>query len=83
MVSNAAEYVPLASLDVTATSGLIDVDISSQIHAAIANGGGVRIALVDNTHLNTIKYYNDSGISSVIPEPATWGLVAFCGGLAG
>ncbi|VGO14177.1 hypothetical protein PDESU_02736 [Pontiella desulfatans] len=76
---NTAEYISLLNLGPTATSGILDVDITSIVNTAIANGGGIRIALVDNTFRNTVTFFNDSGIQA-IPEPATLGLIAAFGG---
>jgi hypothetical protein len=74
VVSNSAEYVSLLALDPTATSIATSVDITFVVNTAIANGGGIRIALVDNTFQNTIAFQNDSGIVAV-PEPATYALL--------
>lgn len=77
--ANSAEYVSLLDLGPAATSGVLDFDITSMVNAAMANGGGIRIALVDNTFRNTVTFFNESGIQAV-PEPATFGLVAIFGG---
>ena len=81
VTANAAEYVPLLDLGPTATSGVLDLDITAMVNTAIANGGGIRVALVDNTFRNTVTFFNDTGIQA-IPEPATMSLVALFGGVA-
>jgi hypothetical protein len=57
---------------------VLDVDITAMVNSAMANGGGIRIALVDNTFRNDIKFYKDTGIQA-IPEPATLSLMASVG----
>ena len=78
VIDNTAEYVPLLDVGPTAASGVLDVDITSMVNTAIANGGGIRIAMVDDTFLNTIKIFNETGIQA-IPEPATLGMIGLFG----
>lgn len=78
VIANTAQYVPLLDLGPTAASGVLDVDITSVVNTAIANGGGIRIALVDDTFQNTIKIFKETGIQA-IPEPATLGMVGLFG----
>jgi hypothetical protein len=74
VVSNSVEYVSLLPLNPDATSIATSIDITSVVNTAIANGGGIRIAMVDNTFQNTIAFQNDSGIVAV-PEPAQFALL--------
>ncbi|MEM6884587.1 MAG: PEP-CTERM sorting domain-containing protein [Verrucomicrobiota bacterium] len=76
VINNTANYESILSLDTDQTAETLTVDITSQINAAIANGGGVRIAFVDGTFRNTINILNDSGIVATVPEPSSFALLA-------
>lgn len=78
VVSDAGKYTQIATL--TGAAGTMEVDLTSIITTAQANGGSVRLAYVDNNFNGDVRFQNESGIVTTIPEPATLGLVALFGG---
>jgi hypothetical protein len=77
IVGDTSKYTQIATL--TGASGTMEIDLTSIITTAQANGGGVRLAYVDNNYLGDVRFQNESGIVTTIPEPATLGLVGLFG----
>ena len=78
VVSDTGKYTQIANL--TGAAGTMAIDLTAIITTAQANGGKVRLAYVDNNYLGDVRFQNESGIVTTIPEPATLGLVAVFGG---
>jgi hypothetical protein len=69
IVSDTSRYTLLATL--SSASDIVEIDITSMVSAAQTNGGGIRIAYVDNGYYSDIQFQNDSGIITTVPEPTT------------
>ena len=81
VVNNTGEYASLLSVDPASSSGVLSLDITAQVNDAIANGGGLRIALVDNSFRNRFTILNNSGINGFnsVPEPTTTSILVLLG----
>ena len=77
VVSDAGKYTQIATL--TGAAGTMSIDLTSIITTAQVNGGLVRLAYVDNNYLGDVRFQNESGIVTTIPEPATLGMVGVFG----
>ncbi|QHI70116.1 hypothetical protein [Tichowtungia aerotolerans] len=66
IVSDTGKYTLLATL--SSTSDIVEIDITSIVSVAQTNGGGIRIAYVDNGYYSDIQFQNDSGIITTVPE---------------
>ena len=74
-VSNAAQYQQVLSLPANAGSGVLSVDLTSELSTIAAGDGLIRIAYLEREFSGDIRLQNVSGlVATVVPEPSVLSL---------
>jgi len=80
LVSNTSLYDQVLSLAANAGSGVVSVDLTSQLSTIAAGDGLIRIAYLEREFKGDIRLQNESGlIAIVVPEPSTLSLFGLLG----
>jgi hypothetical protein len=81
LVSNTSLYQQVLSLPADAGSGVLSVDLTSDLATIAAADGLIRIAYLEREFRGDIRLQNESGLveTVVVPEPSTLSLLGLLG----